>query len=171
MLFVCSSESDVSSISSIIKDWSLESNSSFISISIVPVSCWVIYWSRTGFSATGGFTFGAHWLAVDSKSISAWWEIHKLGEADSRVSFSWWSDLVLFHHWEASWVDSVNVSESGGSIRAIWGWPLGKSNSRVSFSWWSDLVLFHHWEASWMDSVNVSESRGSIWAIWRRPLW
>ena len=76
------SKSDVSSISSVIEDWSLESDSSFVSVSVVPVSHWVVYRSGSGFSAAGGFTFSTHWLTVDSESICARRKSLKLGEAN-----------------------------------------------------------------------------------------
>jgi len=96
-------------------------------------------------------------LAVDGESISAGW---KLGEADGGMSSGWWSNFVSFHHWEAGWLESVNVSESGGGVSTVWRRPLelGEANCGVGLGWWSNLVLLHHWEAGWVNSINISES-------------
>jgi len=100
-------------------------------------------------------------LAVYGQSICAGWEtLWLLSKSDSGVGLGWWSDFVLLHHWEASWVNSIHVSEAGSGIWAIWGGPLelGETNCGMSFGWWNNFVLLHHWETGWVESVGISES-------------
>ena len=128
-LFIISNllgKSFISNICSIVLNFTFECSGSFISISIVPISHWDVLWSRSNFSASSGVTFSATWLACNSKSITASWEVHL------HKSLSLSSGIFPSLHTSCVWCDGTCACWVGRlqsfivlppKIWAIWGWP------------------------------------------------
>jgi len=108
------------------------------------------------------------WRAPSSFSIL----LHK---TNSWMSFSWRNYVVSFHHWEACWMKSIDISLTWSGVGAVWWSPsllsilLHKTNSWMSFSWRNYVVSFHHWEACWMEPIDISLTGSGIWTVWWSP--